>query len=327
MSHRSPSHRGVTLLELLVVVFIITLLAAAATRVLRPLLENSQIREASQTITAVLNAARTEAIEKRREVGVMFRPLKGNVNASMILVLVETPPPYGGDSQGSRIQFTVDPQPVVGSNPPAAVLTAAFPQGDGWGSQVAIGDSLQLNYQGPTYQITAIDTSGANPKFTVTSSSTTRWPPKTGAGEPGAAFQFFRQPKQSSATPIQLPVGAVVDLLASGIGDGSFSPTAAQPVMITFSTTGQVSKLYYPGFSQGVAPQDSVFFLVGRPEAAGTSDNLKDLRSLWVNITCQSGLIGVNNNALVVGGNPNVTVLADRKSARRLAATGSNMGG
>ena len=323
-----PPQRGVTLLELLVVIFIAVLLAAAATRLMRPALENSQVREAGRILSTMLGTARTQAMESRRSAGIIFIPSKTNANAAMDLAYVQVPPPYAGDSLDSRIRIKTAPAPVAASNPPAAVFTVEFPQADAWTTQVALGNTLQFNHQGHVFRVDAIDTSdAANPKLTLSCPTIARWPQQTATGDPGMTFQFSRSPKRGSGVPVQLPLGSVVDLLASGVGDGSFVPNNTQPVMVTFSPSGQLDMVYSPAFPQGQKVSQNVYFLVGRPEGAGNSDNLKDLRSVWVSIVCQSGLVGIAENAKVGAGSPDVSLPADRKSARRLAATGTSMGG
>jgi len=325
---------GVTLLELLVVIFIAVLLAAAATRLMRPALENSQVREAGRIVSTMLGTARTQAMENRRSAGLMFIPAKNNPNAAMDLAYVQVPPPYAGDSLSSRIRIKAAPVPVAASNPPAAVFTVDFPQADAWYStdpkltQVTVGNTLQFNHQGHIFRVDAIDVSDPdNPKLTLSCPTIARWPQQTAADDPGMTFQFSRSPRRSSGVPVQLPVGSVVDILASGVGDGSFVPNATQPVMVTFSPSGQLDMVYSPAFPQGQKVSQNVYFLVGRPEGAGNSDNLKDLRCAWVSIVCQTGMVGIAENAKVGAGTPDVAVPADRKSARRLAATGTSMGG
>ena len=356
--------RGVTLLELLIVIFIIVLLAAAATRIMRPALEGSQVREAGRILTTLLGTARNVAMQTRRNTGVMFVPSRANANASMDLVMVECPPPYAGDSLSSRIRIKTNPAPVSGSNPPAAVFTVEFPQSDAWTSQVAVGNTLQFNYQGHIYLVEDIDNSDtANPKLRLSCPTVARLPQATPNGDPGMTFQFFRGPKEGTHKPSQLPVGSAVDLLASGIGDGTFAPNATQPVIITFNPSGQLDMVYWSGAVQGQRVTQNVFLLVGRPEGAGTSANINDKRNVWVSIACQSGTVGIDANAQVwspgadtkwgvantdddlngatddiseagrtgsddvVNTNADVTSASDRKSARRLAAGGKNMGG
>lgn len=342
----SSLRRGVTLLELLVVIFIAVLLAAAATRLMRPALENSQVREAGRILSTMLGTARAQAMESRRSAGLMFVPAKSNASATMDLVYVQVSPPYAGDALSSRIRIK-DPAPVPSTVVTGAyVFTVEFPQFDAWTSKVSQPNSvtptepipdpgltLQLNHQGHIFRVEKIYTSNvANPelgiiKLTLSCTTIARWPQQTATGDPGMTFQFSRSPRRGPMVPVQLPAGAVVDLLASGVGDGSFAPNSTQPVMVTFSPSGQLDMVFSPAYPQGQKVSQNVYFLVGRPEGAGNSDNLKDLRSVWVSIVCQSGLVGIAENAKVGAGTPDVALPADRKSARRLAATGTSMGG
>jgi len=328
MTRLDRATRGVTLLELLVVIFIVVLLAAAATRMMRPALEKSQVREAGRILSTMLGTARTQAMESRRSAGLMFIPGKANASGALELAYVQTPPPYAGDSLSSRIRIKTAPVPVASSNPPAAVFTVEFPQSDAWTTQVAVGNTVQFNHQGHIFRVEAIDTADAsNPKLTLSCSTIARWPQQTPTGDPGMTFQFTRSPRRDSRMPIQLPAGSAIDLLASGVGDGSFAPNATQPVMVTFTPSGQLDMVYWSAYPQGQKASQNIYFLVGRPEGVGGSDNLADLRNVWVSIVCQSGMVGIAENAKVGAGSPDVAVPADRKSARRLAATGTSMGG
>src|SRR5262249_29990679 len=150
------------------------------------------------------------------------------------------------------------------------------------------------------YSILAIDTTdAANPKLQLSCTTVARWPKATPAGDPGMTFQFFRPPKPGPSMGVQLPAGSVVDLRASGIGNGTFVPSTTQPIMVTFPPSGQLDMVYSPASPQGQKVTQNVYLLVGRPEGAGTSDNLKDLRCVWVSIVCQTGVVGTAENAQV----------------------------
>ncbi|MGI6414056.1 MAG: prepilin-type N-terminal cleavage/methylation domain-containing protein [Thermoguttaceae bacterium] len=160
VSKRHKRARGVTLVELLVVVTILMMLAAFAIPTMRGLTEGRKVREAARAIDVYLTQAKIRALELQRPVGVVFqRTNLGTVaspdiqtDACTVLRQVEVPPPYAGDTLDARICLTPDDV-----NDPNTVWTVAFTQcrggGDGWRTLVKEGDRLQLNFQGPEFKM------------------------------------------------------------------------------------------------------------------------------------------------------------------------------
>ena len=119
--HQHRPVRGVTLVELLVVVTILMMLAAFAIPVVRPLTEGRRIREAARAIDVFITQAKTEAIVNQRPVGIVLERMRqgdegdpddatdGNLfyqdDACNILRMVEIPPPYGGDLADTRVRL------------------------------------------------------------------------------------------------------------------------------------------------------------------------------------------------------------------------------
>lgn len=102
-SSRSINTRGITLVEMLVVVSIMVLVMAIAIPVLRPALETRETRDAARSITAYFGAARFRALELRRPYGVMLERHSTVRNASVTLRQVEIPPSYAGDTYNTRV--------------------------------------------------------------------------------------------------------------------------------------------------------------------------------------------------------------------------------
>ena len=72
---RPPCARGLTLVELLVVISIMVLLTAAVLRMMRFDTDGRRVREAARALNVYLGSARSHAIETGRPCGVMFRRL------------------------------------------------------------------------------------------------------------------------------------------------------------------------------------------------------------------------------------------------------------
>lgn len=97
----SVFRRGMTLVELLVVVTIIMLLAAITIPRLRPEMDRSRVREAARSLQLYLSSARSRAMTTGRSCGVQIERLPAEWGCSMSLTQVETPPLYGGDTSNS----------------------------------------------------------------------------------------------------------------------------------------------------------------------------------------------------------------------------------
>jgi prepilin-type N-terminal cleavage/methylation domain-containing protein len=322
----STPPRGVTLLELLIVLTIMLMVTAAAIPIMLPAVQNRRMREASRLVSSYITGARARAIETGRPVGVMFERFNG-LPFSMNLSYVEVPQPYAGDTVNSRILVTAGGQ------------VTSFVSGDTqWNGLLHVGDLLKLDFKGPLYFL--VSGSSALPQGSVLTAPpwqllTPTGPPTLPAnysGANGVAFQIFRQPVRSSAAPMQLPEGAVIDLASSGLGSGTFntgtptSPIVAYNPVVTFSPNGSVD---YVGVPQLQRPNNPIFFLLGRrdlmPDASktGTNENLYDpttlqhLQNFWISIGYQTGHVSVTEQAVNAG-----SVSAARAFAQTVQSTG-----
>jgi len=291
----NPMRQGVTLVELLVVISILLVLTAVAVPMMQPSLEGRRTREAARAIHVYFTSARIRAMETGRPVGVMFDRLPEQAEACRVLRQAEVPPPYAGDFANSRIH-------IESANVGTMSATVSFPTGDAVGGMIQPGDLLRLNYQGHFWRIESIN--GGTWKF---SSETAAFPPGFDSSVSiDLPFQIFRQPVPSAAAPLQLPAGAVIDLVASGTDSLPNLPPAGAadrtPVVVMFSPTGSVDRVYYGGL--GFRVTEPIFLLVGKwgrmPLAVGGGAsaedgllNYQDITNLWVALTPQTGLVTV----------------------------------
>ena len=115
VSKRHKRARGVTLVELLVVVTILMMLAAFAIPTMRGLTEGRKVREAARAIDVFLTQQKTRAVELQRPVGVELQrfavvdSVTGDTSyqddVCTVLRAVEIPPPYAGDTVDARIKL------------------------------------------------------------------------------------------------------------------------------------------------------------------------------------------------------------------------------
>ncbi len=241
--------RGLTLLELLVVITIMLILLAVMVPRLRPMMEQRRMREAARTVSVFFGAARSRAMETGRPVGVSIERLKIQPDAAVTLRMVEEPPLYAGDVIGARVRVrrlgTTNRFQVLFATPGdvAAMLTQVVP--------VHVGDLMRFEYQAAPYRVLGLDMDsdgnadgdadgiigdpgfpvGVNPVVMLVeldpaegvvpawpaATPNAPWPPQgTGVGSRRLAFQITRRPQPTAAAPVRLPGRTVIDLTASG---------------------------------------------------------------------------------------------------------------
>jgi hypothetical protein len=143
---------------------------------------------------------------------------------------------------------------------------------------------------------------------------------------------------------MELTTPAVIDWTFSGVGLNGYglgslssntvvAPGLDNPIIITFSPSGRVDRVFMNGVSE--TPLGTLYLLVGRVDQVGplggqdiaetpqdlqdAKTNLQDSRSLWVSIGHRSGRINTSPNQ----GSPLITNVAD---ARQFAARAQSMG-
>lgn len=300
----SSIRRGLTLVELLVVIVILMMITAIAIPVLSPNVEQKRIREAARLVSGFLTGAKTRAQATGRPVGVLFERLPGNLNASMTLSYVEVPPPYSGDLLGSVAS------PFLDANDSDALKVSMDPtnKSDFNPEMVSVGDVIYFEGRANGYRIDGPATSPTNaviaPNTKVLSISPAfsdgryPWvqspddgfsdmynppPSKPRRGLPRLNYKIARQPVKSAGVPVQLPDGAVVDLSTSGFGaSGLFAtslpanPTDTTPLNISsterlvvmFGPSGIVSSIQLGGASTPAS--GGIHFMIGRPDGVNT---------------------------------------------------------
>lgn len=106
--------RGMTLVELLVVMAIISILVSTAIPVLSPASDARRIREATRGINTFIAGAQARALERQRPVGVGFKKLSQDTGraedngACIELYYVEQPPAFTGYDNNSRVMVAID---------------------------------------------------------------------------------------------------------------------------------------------------------------------------------------------------------------------------
>jgi len=327
--------RGVTLVELLVVVAILSLLVAATIPVMQPALKKMQIREGARLTNVFITGAQTRALERGRPVAIYLERLPAQRNACTQVFLAESPPPYAGD--------TVDARAIINNNQAALTWAGSITADTAANAGVLVtpGDFIKFDFKGHTYLITDLtqDTNNSSIWYVTFDVNTRPGPANTPPEVPtneqptgydlnefrGLPYQIFRKPQRASAQPLEMPADVCIDMRASGIGDGTDPnigqfPDEATPVMITFTPSGSVGHIYTS--SGPWLPNASVHLMIGRnnqlfADVAADKSNINDPANLWVSIGHQTG-------ALTTADNKSATDIA---TARTFAIQKFNKGG
>jgi len=267
-----------TLVELLVVLFILLMLATIALPTVKRLLSDQKASRAARNAALFIDAARNRAIAENRYVGVRLERLGTNPYgqaASIRLRQLVGIPPYTGDSTDAvaTLQGTPITTAVFQANdcPLLALSSRLLNNESGSGvpdtsddhlAPIRVGDLLELP-GGRSTPITAITdnfgfTDPAPPtQVTVTfdlnepnASGNDTFPgtvrdPRITTGDP-VKFRIHRRPVPSSSTTLSLPRGVAIDLNYSGIGvaGNQFSPDTAGGF-----TAGDVDVVFDPNGS------------------------------------------------------------------------------
>ncbi len=274
---RGRGSRGVTLIEMLVVISILVALLGIGVPLMAPAMEGRRIREAARQVHVYFGSARNHAVATSQPVGVMIHRFDGLPECAMTLDQVESPPPYNGDTLSSRAQVQ-----WTGGTQITATLSDFNP------SLVSTGDLAQFGHQGPYYTITSVGTGGItadlyNPQV--------QFFPWTGTPSAPVEYTIYRRPTKSMTSPLQLPTGAVIDLQFSGQGSESFG-SGSGAVYIMFSPHGAIDRVYSDTINRRVIRP--IHLLIGKrekiPTAAG-DENWRDFHNIWVSLNPQSGLV------------------------------------
>ena len=135
----SALRRGVTLVELLVVILIMLMITAITIPVIAPAVKNRDVREAARMIDVFINGARTRATQYNKNYGVMIERMPGQPNGAVALSYCEQPDDYAGDYAQSRIRMyggafaAFDPVAGMYSSQVPTDFDPVLPLGDmGW---------------------------------------------------------------------------------------------------------------------------------------------------------------------------------------------------
>lgn len=298
--HAQSIRRGMTLVELLVVVAILGLLAVTVMPTIANTTEARRSREAARTVSTFVAQAQARAVGRSAWSGFWINAASTTSSAGVDLVFADVPEVYRGDTATATVT-------VGATGSPTRALTfssnAIANVGTGPGLvNVQTRDLIRFGGKGPWYELnydTGSSTWQVRLRTHLVASDSiedagqternTPWP-AAGVNHP---FEILRYP-EAAGTPSPVPNGRVIDLYWSGFGpdgaaetfatgDTRFFANLSTPqfgnVAVLFDSTGRVRKVVAPDVVGGAAVNlrktvtGPILLLVGRADRAGQAYN------------------------------------------------------
>jgi len=282
----STSRRGMSLVELLVVISILGLLAVAVIPNLSNTGDRRKVREAARTLSSFIAAGQSRAIGSRGGAGVWIdilptatsNKLGTNIFTAIDVAYADVHDPYSGDSPSAKItSLSVSSGSTAtatfsgGCNPPS--LT---------GNRIRLAGSRNwFDFEPATRTLSFRDSVSQTNVNTV-------WP-KAAAG---LAYEIMGPPTRSPNNSLTLGNGVAIDLyhstlnstvsgsLQSLVGIGSFQ--------IMFAPTGRPTALVVGTTRYEI--NDPIFLLVTSIESIENSEDLAPTVGYWISLDPRSGV-------------------------------------
>ncbi|MFK7769892.1 MAG: prepilin-type N-terminal cleavage/methylation domain-containing protein, partial [Mariniblastus sp.] len=232
VSKSSFRYRGLTLVELLVVVSILVIVTAFTIPRLRVINKDRNMREAARIVGSAFSKASNRAIVEK-SAGLLIERNPNYLDGSNVyfagtrIFTLRALPPFGGDSEfdptlsgvASNGANVIAPAPGFPNTMSVSVLTPL--EHTSTNPMIQINDRIRLNYSSVTYLIVGVDplpSGRLQLHLSLGLSGQAVMPsfPLTGATAPGLPYVVYRQPRKLQSSQTDLPDGYVIDLRYSG---------------------------------------------------------------------------------------------------------------
>ena len=319
------SRRGMTLVELLVVVAVIGILLAVSIPMFRPMLESRRTSNAAQVLAGAFKHARMKAVKEQRNYAVRLIPFDNAPTTAVQLRLhkgggaaVVNPP----DRRVRVVNGLIVPCYFDGNDMTwKEILTS-----DNRFNEVMVyfkpGNKVQFNRIGRTFEV------GEEYRLQPPYDSLNL--PEDPLGNDAMEYRVTGPPDASLAglPPMLMPHGTIVDLVFSGGED--IVPQCFLPgdeVVVMFSPVGHVDRLYTAnnGGTKEYRVNEMLYFCVGEWDrqvdvngnalAEDGQSNLVASATYWVTLHPKTGGVRIAENAPV----KSVDLTDKLKDARKFA--------
>lgn len=301
--------RGMTLVELMIVVTIIGILGVTVLPLLANSSESRKTREAARSLVSYVARSQTRVIGRTEWGGFWIIPVVGT-NYALDLFTADVPPVFQGDNLPTLVSGSVNAATghfdITSSNKIAGTTVTG-----------SIGDLVRFDGSGPWFALTspagtgvALRNGGTFGGVVIENANQTTfntpWPT---AGVPHS-YELMRQPIRSGS-PFTFGDGRCIDIAQSGFEtSGIFQPFGDNPgaVAVLFDGTGRLRQLMTNGIRR--SPDGPVFLLVGRSDRANpnpttfnagddsTGFNWQYSDSYWIGIDPLTGVAKIADCAV-----------------------------
>lgn len=303
----SYRRRGMTLVELMVVVAIIGILSVVVLPLLANSSESRKTREAARSLVSYVNRSQNRVLGRTEWGGFWMVPVAGT-NYALDLFLADVPEVF----QGDNLPTTVTGSSTTSGGTPVFVITSPgtiATTGSIGGLTVSgsLGDLVRFDGSGPWYAFvdaTTLTLRGTGAFLVENVNQTTLntpWPTTNVAH----TYELMRQPIRSGS-PLTFGDGRCVDIAQSGyVGPTGYTPFGNTPtsIAILFDGTGRLRQMI--NGATRITPTGAVFLLVGRADRAvpspaaltagddSTGYNWQYADSYWIGIDPLTGVAKV----------------------------------
>ena len=288
---KNQRRRGMTLIELMVVVLILGLLSVAVLPNLANTGDARKVREAARSLSSFIASAQSQAIGSRTASGIWIDPLSNQMGASWIsldIAMTEVPAPYAGDTTTAGIQSLTPPAgTLLGQSSSATpVFTVGFnlPAPLSLAYQIRLaGSAVWFDFDPLTLTIQMRTSINQTPQNTT-------WPTTTTSSPIG--YEIVAAPVRSNSTSLTFGDGVAIDLTKSFIGTSPIlnSVTPPPPPRILFDASGRPSFLINDAAATRIPMSETVFLLVSSIESIQSGTSLTEPGSYWIAIDPRGGV-------------------------------------
>jgi prepilin-type N-terminal cleavage/methylation domain-containing protein len=264
------TERGLTLVELLVVISILSLLAVTVLPNISGTIDSRRAKEASRGLSTFISRAQARALAAAEPRGLQIQPLVNDSAVALDFFVADVPQAYAGETTSSSVRLALTSDATRATLTFTADGTSSLLNSSGFCKD---GDEIQVGASGPYFRFTPGVPPDVPPVLRMWASKNqteyTAVLPPAGVQLP---FRIRRQPARASSGVHQLANGAAVDLRWSIVGGVFFSSfvVTADPISILFDTAGKPYQMVHSGGTRR-AIGGPIYLLIGLAELCGNN--------------------------------------------------------